>query len=357
MSAESKKTLAETCLLIGKQEKIFFRPFQESREIRCCDNVLDGIQAAASHPYEIVFVQLGCIEGMPIHALETLRQINPAGRIILLVQMIEEPLAIKLTRHSGKTDAPADDYVIAPVRQEDLLDLAREFLSEKQSAAPVSGAEKEDLEKRIRELEALVIQDDLTGLKNRRYLNQFLDQILQLAQKRKMQVTLLLFDIDHFKQYNDLYGHVVGDRVLQQAAELIQRCCRAHDVVARVGGDEFAVIFWDLPPGGSKSRKERRQMAAHHPREPLFMAERFRQEISAANLSFLGNQGKGMLTISGGLASFPQDARTPAQLYEQADYALLEAKRKGKNQIVLVGDVQEPKPGHSVARTARGGHS
>ena len=98
-------------------------------------------------------------------------------------------------------------------------------------------------------------------------------------------------------------------------------------------------------------------MAAHHPREPLFMAERFRQEISAANLSFLGNQGKGMLTISGGLASFPQDARTPAQLYEQADYALLEAKRKGKNQIVLVGDVQEPKPGHSVARTARGGHS
>jgi len=351
MNAKPKQILTDHCLLIGKPDKIFMRPYQAGRELRCSDNVLDGIQAAASHPFEVIFIQLSCIEGMPIHALETLRQINSVGRIILLVRMIEEPLAIKLTRHSGKADAPADDYVVYPVRQDDLMDLAREILTGKRSAAPISGAEKDRLEQRIRELETLVVQDDLTGLKNRRYLNQFLDQILQLAEKKKMQVTLLLFDIDHFKQYNDLYGHVVGDRVLQQAAELIQRCCRAHDVVARVGGDEFAVVFWDLPSNRNRGEtKERRQKAAGHPREPLFMAERFRQEIN--NLSFLGNQGKGMLTISGGLASYPQDASSASQLYEQADHALLEAKRKGKNQIVLVGNIRGSKTASRITDAA-----
>lgn len=339
------------CLLIGKQEKVFLPPFRSIPELFCCENILEGIQTAAHQPFEVVFVQLGCIEGMPIHALETLRQINPSSLIILLVQMIEEPLAVKLTRHSGQS-TPADDYIVCPVRPDDLISFTQGILSKKGVTLEPVDPEKQNLENRIRELEVLVVQDDLTGLKNRRYLHQFLGQIVQLAEKKHLRITLLLFDIDNFKKYNDLYGHTIGDQVLRQAAELIQRCCRAHDVVARVGGDEFAVVFWDLPAGGeSRKRKERRHTTANHPRQPLFMAERFRREISAAHLSFLGPHGKGVLTISGGLASYPEDARSAQHLYEQADCALLEAKRNGKNRLVLVGDMPTAKSAPQTADT------
>jgi PleD family two-component response regulator len=158
-----------------------------------------------------------------------------------------------------------------------------------------------------------------------------------------LRVTLFLFDIDNFKHYNDTYGHAVGDMVLRQAAVMMRRCCRAHDIIGRIGGDEFAVVFWDLPGSQGrqdkleKARAERRRADVEHPQEAFFISERFRKEISSAEFSFLGHEGKGVLTISGGLASFSHDGMTPEELLEQADGAMLEAKRSGKNRIYLVG--------------------
>ena len=87
----------------------------------------------------------------------------------------------------------------------------------------------------------------MTGLKNRRYIREFTRQIIEYARKENGRVTLLVFDIDDFKKYNDTYGHTAGDEILKQAASLMHRCCRPHDVVGRIGGDEFAVVFWDDP--------------------------------------------------------------------------------------------------------------
>ncbi len=120
----------------------------------------------------------------------------------------------------------------------------------------------------------------------------------------------------------------------------MKRCCRSHDVVGRIGGDEFAVIFWDDPnkvesDGGEA---ERRLVAADHPKEAIFIANRFRGELKNTELSLLGPEGKGVLAISGGLASFPRDGSTIQELFEQADEALFEAKRSGKNRIYLVGE-------------------
>jgi GGDEF domain-containing protein len=154
-------------------------------------------------------------------------------------------------------------------------------------------------------------------------------------------VTLLIFDIDNFKHYNDVYGHTAGDEVLKQAAVLMRRCCRGHDVVGRIGGDEFAVVFWDDPQRGPlKEEAERRSAMADHPGEAIFIAKRFRKGLGKAELHLLGPEGKGVLTISGGLASFPYDGSTTDELFEQADKALLEAKRSGKNKIYLVGSPQ-----------------
>lgn len=327
-------------LLIGKPETAFATSVNNLNGITVCESILGGIEHTRRERFDEIFVVLSSIQGRTRQALETLRKSNPDASLILLAEMLEEPLAIGLVRNSGLEHPPADDYQICPVRPEVLLRPKKE---EHPSAKPLTAEKELDYQQRIRELEILATQDDLTGLKNRRYLNQFLVQILSLAKQYHFQVTLLMFDIDDFKHYNDQFGHGVGDNVLQQAGKMIRHCCRGHDVVARVGGDEFAVVFWDLPEKQKSSKpshkaEERRKAKGNHPRQPVFMAERFRREIAAARLPFLGPHGQGKLAISGGLATFPEDGKTADELMERADEALLEAKRKGKNKIVIIGD-------------------
>ncbi len=224
------------------------------------------------------------------------------------------------------------DYLIGPVTLSQMHDMLF-------PAGP--GVTPSDLNQRLETLEKLATEDDLTGLKNRRYTWEFLRQILERAQHDSGRVTLMVYDIDDFKHYNDRYGHPTGDRILKEAAELMSRCCRSHDVVGRIGGDEFAVIFWDDPlEKRDSASQERRLDRMDHPREPIFIAKRFQRALENTNLDLLGPAGKGVLTISGGLASYPHDGDTVEQLFEKADEALLDAKRSGKNRVYLVGSEQ-----------------
>jgi two-component system, cell cycle response regulator len=206
---------------------------------------------------------------------------------------------------------------------------------------PLPASPSSDLETRIRHLEWLATTDDLTGLKNRRYIREFTRQVLDRAKESRGQVTLLVFDIDNFKHYNDVYGHPTGDEILRQAALLMRRCCRPHDVVGRIGGDEFAVVFWDDPRAvDAKGMQERRSKDSDHPTEAIFIAKRFQKAFGRSELHLLGPNAEGVLTISGGLASFPRDGQTVDDLFARADAALLDAKRSGKNRLYLVGRPQ-----------------
>ncbi len=178
-------------------------------------------------------------------------------------------------------------------------------------------------------LERLAITDELTGLYNRRYVYEFTEQVLSKARLERFEVTVLLFDVDDFKQYNDNYGHATGDEVLRETADLMRRCSREHDLVGRFGGDEFVMIFWDT--------EQRREPNSRHPQTAYALSDRFRRAVSAHNYDCLGPQAKGTLTISGGLASFPWDAATVDGLFARADEALLKAKDSGKNRIYIVG--------------------
>ncbi len=108
----------------------------------------------------------------------------------------------------------------------------------------------------------LAITDELTGLYNGRYFRHFLSRIIERGRAMRFPVTLLLFDIDDFKKYNDKFGHGVGDEILSQTATLMRRCCRDHDLVARIGGDEFAVVFWEKE--GPRSHAIRKPPAEDH---------------------------------------------------------------------------------------------
>src|SRR5262249_32191751 len=147
----------------------------------------------------------------------------------------------------------------------------------------------------------------------------------------------------------------VGDEILRQTAALMRRSCREHDLVARISGDEFAVVFWDkegprLPRDGAvrpavpessdpRPLDQRPLGPGRPPQHPWQVFKRFKQLIASPEFAVLGNTGKGTLTISGGLAAFPWETREPEKLIELADRRLMfGAKKCGKDTLVLVGE-------------------
>lgn len=331
----------ERILLTGDAGKAF-RPGESLDRLPCevCPNILDAIDTAAKGRFDTIAVVMGGVSTRLASALKALRRVSEA-RIVLLVEMHEEPAAIRLIGASSNGSALADDYLICPVRPDELCRTVVAAKPVRQIEEARLTAPDKETQKRIELLEKLATEDDLTGLKNRRYIRAFAKQVMARAERENGRVTLLIFDIDNFKSYNDSYGHVVGDKILVQAGTLMQRSCRSHDVVGRIGGDEFAVIFWDDPKGKARSSDgERRSTRADHPKEAIVIARRFIRELEKAELPLLGPEGKGVLTISGALASYPRDGSTLQELFFKADQAMLDAKRSGKNRIYLVGKPQ-----------------
>ncbi|MGD2095223.1 MAG: GGDEF domain-containing protein [Phycisphaerales bacterium] len=334
-------------LLVGDIDKAFLDTgaIMDMR-YEVCTSMLDAIDVAAESNFKGIGVVMSGASAKLNSALKILRK-NCDAKIILLAQMYEEPIAIRLVGSSENGRSVADDYLICPVQPNRFYETVTTNKVQRPAESDLSAAIDPTVEMRIRHLEKLATEDDLTGLKNRRYIWEFSRQIMEHAKEENGRVTLLVFDIDDLKNYNDVYGHCAGDEVLKQAAVLMGRCCRGHDVVGRIGGDEFAVVFWDepqaKPSGAPASGAERRSARADHPKEAISIIKRFVSELEKSELSTLrglGPGGKGVLTISGGLASFPRDGSTIQELFQQADQALLEAKRSGKNRVYLVGKPQ-----------------
>jgi len=189
------------------------------------------------------------------------------------------------------------------------------------------------LDKQMHTMTTLAMHDELTDVWNRRYFNRFLTRILDRASEQRLQVTVLVFDIDDFKTYNDKYGHAAGDEILTETARLMKTVVREHDVVARIGGDEFAVIFWETQQAIKKVNG--RKGNSRHPDDVMAAANRFQKAICQHRFTKLSEEAPGTLTISGGIATFPWDGRTPQELVEVADQMAYKSKQQGKNAITF----------------------
>lgn len=166
--------------------------------------------------------------------------------------------------------------------------------------------------------EKMAITDALTGLYNRRFLKNRLEEELNRSIRQQLNLTILFIDLDHFKIYNDQCGHIAGDEVLRKTAGIIKSSVRDMDIVARYGGEEFCAIL----PGTSKT-------------ESLAVAERIRAGIEKEAFPEEENLPLGRLTTSIGVASFPEDGHTFTSLVHAADVALYQAKTTGRNTIIL----------------------
>ncbi len=161
------------------------------------------------------------------------------------------------------------------------------------------------------------VRDPLTGLFNRRYMEETLERELRRASRQALPIGVVVLDLDHFKHFNDTFGHAAGDLLLRELAALLRANIRAEDVPCRYGGEEFVLILPGAPPETVQQR-----------------AERICQEVAHLQASYNG-QLLGQVTLSLGVATFPEHGSTVAGLLRTADAALYRAKRQGRNQVVI----------------------
>ena len=210
----------------------------------------------------------------------------------------------------------------AETRNRDLIRVNRRLQAEielRQQAEAELQYTNQSLQRANQELERLASIDDLTQVANRRQFDDYFLQTWSQCLQEARPLSLLLCDIDHFKVYNDLYGHQAGDQCLYRVAQTIARTLPcAPDLVARYGGEEFVVV---LPQSDLQTGQQ--------------VAGAIREQIQACQIRHRGSSVLPYITLSIGLVSIiPQDPITPADLISHCDRALYEAKAQGRNRVV-----------------------
>jgi len=254
------------------------------------------------------------------------------GRVFATGEPILVPSLHALAGGAARRRYRTDSYVALPLAGPDGV-VAVVALTDKSSAAPFSEADlamlagmsapaalavaRELLRDRTNDLAHLATVDALTGLFNRRYFETRLEQELQRQVRQPDDLSLLMLDLDNFKELNDTQGHLVGDLALREVAEILRRAVRIFDVCARYGGEEFVILM----PGAGASTA-------------LRIAERIRRQVEQHFASGLRSSVPIPLTVSVGVSTARPNVTRDA-LVTQADEALLRAKGTGKNQVHL----------------------
>jgi diguanylate cyclase (GGDEF)-like protein len=254
----------------------------------------DGVKEAQKEKPEVILMDINLpgIDGN--EALRRIRQNNPLQSVIMLTAFATVDNAIQALKEG------ATDFVKKPFENEHLIHIVNQVLEKSRTLM-----EKEKLEEEVRRLS---ITDDLTGLYNYRHFFKTLESELVRMKRQKTTLSLLMFDLDHFKRYNDLYGHLEGDKVLKKVGEIVRNSIRNNvDSGYRYGGDEFAVLLI----GASLD-------------QALAIAERIRSSIEQAGFQ--------EITVSIGLVEF-QDHFNLEKFVKSADNAMYVVKQSGGNRV------------------------
>lgn len=252
--------------------------------------------------------------------LKDYETLNPGVVIIEDVPNVKDVLAVTKFKYPilfiGETfkgatvRSVAFDYIKTPVDKQELIVRTKNMLKIKE----------------LREkLKNLSVTDELTGLHNRKYLLERMEQEISRAKRYGTPLSSLLFDLDFFKAVNDIYGYEWGDVLLKSIADKLRQVIRKEDILTRYGDEEFVVVL----PNTSEDNA-------------FLFAERFRKEVERMEFIPAGEEERHPVTISGGIATFPclpdteEDANT---IIRYAEHALYNAKKRGKNKIVQFSQI------------------
>ncbi len=286
-------------LLVDDEEEILNavgRDLRRHASVEKCTHPLEALQRMRSESYAVVISDLRMPEMNGLDFLSECAKINPQTQRILLTAYADlADLSESINR------AKLNFLLTKPWEAADL-----------QSAVTMALRNFETLQENA-ELRRLALNDALTSVANHRYFWERLESEHSRAHRYGRPLTLIMADIDDFKKYNDEEGHQRGDEVLRQVAQCLDKHKRNMDTVARYGGEEFAII---LPEA---TRPQGIEIAARHLKRCL--------EQTGISLSL-------------GVASFPDDAKSSTELVQLADFAMLKAKKNGKCQVLSALDLK-----------------
>jgi two-component system chemotaxis family response regulator WspR len=295
---------------------------EENIDFHYCARADEAVVSAAQTRPTVILQDL-VMPGTDGLTLVRAYRMNPAIRDvpIIVLSTKEEPV-IK----SAAFAAGANDYLVKLPDRIEIVARVRyhsrsyvNLLQRDEAYRALRESQQQLLQANL-ELRRLTHSDGLTGLSNRRYLDEYLTAEWRRCARERTELSVLMIDVDHFKLYNDTYGHVAGDEVLKQIATAIERCLgRSSDLAARFGGEEFAVVLPGVSPGGAR-----------------LMAEKIRLAVESMRLPHKASAASPYVTISIGAASAVPSATTMMTLLvEAADLALYQAKRDGRNRVAV----------------------
>jgi two-component system, cell cycle response regulator len=263
----------------------------------------EALFKAAEDNFDLFIVSLGLSTYDGLRLCSQIRALDRTRHLpILVVAELEDRNRVLRGLELG-----VNDYLSRPIDRNELLARVRILLRGKRYA--------DRLREKVQQSIELSIVDPLTGLNNRRFLDNHLAATLEQARARHKPLSLMILDIDHFKQVNDTYGHQAGDEVLKGFADRIRRIIRGGDLLCRLGGEEFVVVMPNVPIDVARRVAERARLAIE---EAPFMIDKTGSAIP--------------ITVSIGLAERGRDVEADA-LYQRADRALYRSKAEGRNRV------------------------
>ncbi len=267
-------------------------------------------ERAREKNYDLVIVSLSMRETDGLRICSKMRSYEETRHVPILVVVEDgEQGSRQLVR---ALDMGVNDYLVPPVERLELIARVRTQVRRKRYS--------DRLWENFHISMQLATTDAVTGLYNRHYMNSHLETLLRSARRNAKPLSLAMLDIDHFKPVNDTYGHAAGDEILQEFATRIARNVRGVDLAARYGGEEFVVVMPDTSRHDATAIVERLRRTVSD--EPFILSDGTRISI----------------TVSIGLARLDDKTKVASDLLEQADTALYQAKREGRNRVVAFED-------------------
>jgi two-component system cell cycle response regulator len=260
---------------------------------------------AAENPFDLVIVNANLDDYDPLRLCSQLRSLERTRflPLLLITELGADEVIVRAL------DLGVNDYIVRPIDPNELV--ARTLTQIKRKRY------NDRLRTSVRQTIELAVTDSLTGLHNRRYLDNHLKVLFNRAAARSRALSVCITDIDRFKSVNDTYGHDAGDEVLREFAARIRSTVRGADLACRYGGEEFVVVMPDTDAAAAAS-----------------IAERLRDIIERTPFHLKSSGTAINITASLGIACNSTGAETPEQLLKQADRALYEAKNAGRNRVV-----------------------